>query len=318
MSRSAKPEVSRHLEKLATALFPLEEERADFLRSMTASSAQTPAVLRLSDDTLSLAALPPLPWQPAFVARLGEGQQAGRHPLHDAGGIYCLDMASVFMALPFLSLDLALELVVDACAAPGGKSLLAWRAFRPSLLISNEAIGKRIPALISNLKRCHARPVMVTGSDTSFLAQALERAADLVIVDAPCSGQALLAKGEKAEGAFHPATVNKCAMRQRRILANTATLVRGGGYLAYMTCTFSKEENEEVVSWFLAKNADFMPVSTAALKEYQSGYCAFPAYRLFPHRGEGAGAFTCLLRRHEDAGAAEANLDSLRVAWRQD
>jgi 16S rRNA C967 or C1407 C5-methylase (RsmB/RsmF family) len=75
----------------------------------------------------------------------------------------------------------------------------------------------------------------------------------VVIVDAPCTGQSLLAKGDKALGCFHPVNINKSASRQKRIIANAAQTVAGEGYLAYMTCTFSPEENEQVGEWLMKK-----------------------------------------------------------------
>ena len=79
----------------------------------------------------------------------------------------------------------------------------------------------------------------------------------MVIVDAPCTGQSLLAKGDKALGCFHPVSINKSASRQKRIMANAAQTVAGGGYLAYMTCTFSTEENEQVGEWLMKQFPQF-------------------------------------------------------------
>ncbi len=86
-------------------------------------------------------------------------------------------------------------------------------------------------------------------------------------------------------------------MRQRRVLAAGAACVRPGGNLAYMTCTFSPEENEEVVAWFLARNPGWQAETVASHDEELSSLASFgPAYRLFPHRNVGVGGFTVRLR----------------------
>jgi len=118
----------------------------------------------------------------------------------------------------------------------------------------------------------------------------------VVIVDAPCSGQSLLAKGSQVPGCFHPVTMNKNANRQKRILANSAQIVAPQGYLAYMTCTYAPAENEQVCEWFLNRFPDFQPAVVPHLAPFQSHLTALPCYRLWPHQGLGAGGFTALFQ----------------------
>jgi len=258
---------------------------------------------------------PPLPWQPPFVDRLSATEKPGKHSLHEQGYYYCLDFSSVFAASSLLAIPQSevqpetqqFQLIIDVCAAPGGKSLFALRALQPKTLISNEVIGKRIGALISNLKRCSISEAfaqrtakkIVLSLDSKILAEEIPKAADVVIVDAPCTGQSLLAKGEKAPGCFHPVNINKNANRQKRILANSAQLVAPQGYLAYMTCAYSPEENEQVGEWLLQKFPQFQPVTIPYLKDFQSHVSEFPCYRMFPQSGLGAGAFTMLFQSTE-------------------
>jgi 16S rRNA C967 or C1407 C5-methylase (RsmB/RsmF family) len=254
-------------------------------------------------------------WSPPFVQALEAPQGAGRHPLHEAGDYYCLDLASVFMASVIQAVTPPLRTVLDTCAAPGGKSILAWRLFHPELLISNEVIGKRTAPLIANLRRCGVAPVIVTSADTERLAKSLPRAMDLVLVDAPCSGQSLPAKGVEAGGAFHPATVNMNSNRQKRIAANAARTVAPGGHLAYMTCTFSREENEGVIEWLVRRFPHLQPVAVPVLEAHQSHLAAFPCYRLWPFEGHGAGGFTALLRNTLAGEAEDLDLGRLRIVW---
>ena len=258
-----------------------------------------------------------LSWQPDFVDCVARSERPGAHPLHESGAYYCLDLSSVFCASPLTIVPPGPELNIDMCAAPGGKSISAWRALRPQLLVSNEVIGKRLPALISNLKRCHIAPSIVTCHDTKHFSTVLQAAANLVLVDAPCSGQSLAAKGKDAPSGFHPVTVKRNAQRQRRILATAADAVAGGGHLLYMTCTFSIEENEKIVEWFLAKNSNFESVACPHLEQYRSRITDHHCYRLFPHQHHGAGGFTTLLRRIDDS-AGDFSPDSLRICWKND
>lgn len=302
MSESSKSEPSRLLLKLSQRLFTEEAERLAFCDRLIHPQPLHPCILwrdaKPADQLFE--AEPPQPWQPEFIDRLALGQQPGKHPLHDQGAFYCLDFSSVFAISPLLQLSLPIERVIDVCAAPGGKSIFAWKALHPEMLLSNEVIGKRIGALLSNLKRCRISPSMVLSLDSKILAQEIPGTAQVVLVDAPCSGQSLIAKGGKAPGCFHPVTINNNANRQKRILANSAQLVAGQGYLVYMTCTYSPEENEQVVEWFLDRFPHFQTIAVPHLSDYQSHLTKLPAYRLFPQSGLGAGAFTILLQNTLD------------------
>lgn len=317
--RSAKPaaseaiatEPSRLLLKLADRLFGETADRAAFVQSLGQAQRFAPCLLWLADrpDPFPFAALPPLAMQPAWVDRLDltadqpANRRPGKHPLHEAGAFYCLDFSSVFAASALLAIPDRVDRLVDLCAAPGGKSVFAWRALQPSLLVANEAIGKRIGMLVSNLKRCGLSPAIATCADPETLAQAIPGWADLVIVDAPCSGQSLLAKGEKNPGCFHPLTIGKNANRQKRILANAAALVAPGGWLAYMTCTYAIEENEGATQWLLDRFPHLEPQPVPALEPWRSTHGAFPCYRMFPQEGLGAGSFVVLLRDERNGPA---------------
>lgn len=298
-------EKSNLLIKLSQRLFSDTDEREKFVDALVHPQTFNPCILwcKPRPETLPFAVETPLPWQPEFVDRLAIGERPGQHALHNAGYFYCLDFSSVFAISTLLTLQRPLELVFDMCASPGGKSLFAWVALTPQLLMSNEVIGKRTAALISNLKRCQVTPAIALSLDSKILAEAIAKTAQLVLVDAPCSGQSLIAKGGKAPGCFHPVNLNKNANRQKRILANSAQLVAPQGYLAYMTCTYAAEENEQVSEWFLEKFPQFKPLEVLHLKSYQSHLSEIPCYRIFPQSGLGAGAFTVLFQNTETGEA---------------
>ncbi len=295
---------SKLLVKLSQRLFEDVAEQAQFQQCLLQSQPFAPCILWRDRRPcpVPFALEPPLPWQPAFVDRLALGQKPGQHPLHAEGAFYCLDFSSVFAISPLLLLQPGLERVLDLCAAPGGKSVFAWVALQPLLLLANEVIGKRMGQLVGNLRRCRIQPAIALRFDTQILAEALAKAFPLVLVDAPCSGQSLLAKGGKAEGCFHPLTIRHNAKRQKRILANAAQMIAPQGHLIYTTCTYSLEENEQVIGWLLQRFPQFQPVSVPFLEAFQSHLAAFPCYRMFPQGGLGAGAFTVLLQNTETGG----------------
>jgi 16S rRNA C967 or C1407 C5-methylase (RsmB/RsmF family) len=288
---------SNLLVKLSRRVCPDPADQAAFIAALTQPQPFHPCVLWCHEPPQRpFSPLPPMPWQPSFVDRLPLGEQPGKHPLHGAGYAYCLDFSSVFAASVLGAIAPRPSVVVDVCASPGGKSIFAWRSLQPTVLIANETIGKRIPALRSNLNRCRIGPALSLSADPQVLADLMPQTATVVLVDAPCTGQSLLAKGGTAPGCFHPVTINKNANRQKRILANAAQLVAPGGWVVYMTCAYSPEENEQVGDWFLQRFPQFEPVAVPALTAYQSQLSDRPCYRMFPQGGLGAGAFTLLLR----------------------
>ena len=293
---------SNLLVKLSRSLFNDREQREKFINALIAPQLFHPCILwcRPKPPLVQFCSIPRTTWQPTFVERLAQHEKPGQMLLHKEGYFYCLDFSSVFAASILLTIPQPAGLVLDVCAAPGGKSIFAWKALHPKLLLSNEVIGKRTGMLIANLKRCQIFPSVVFSLDPQVLAQLIPNCIQVVIVDAPCSGQSLLAKRKKAVGCFHPVNINRNANRQKRILANSAKTVSPQGYLAYMTCTYSSEENEEVSEWFLKKFPKFQPLIIPYLSKYQSHLASFPCYRMWPQSNLGAGAFTILFKNMEE------------------
>jgi 16S rRNA C967 or C1407 C5-methylase (RsmB/RsmF family) len=304
---------SNLLLKVARRLFDDADQQAKFIAALVNPQPFSPAILWCQDkpEVSPFAVEIPIYWQPEFVDRLQVGEKPGQHPLHQQGYFYCLDFSSVFAASVLLTINQPVPLVFDMCAAPGGKSVFAWKALQPDLLISNEVIGKRLGMLISNLKRCQIQPSCVVNRDSIIFAQMFAESSNLVLVDAPCTGQSLLAKGEKAPGCFHHTAINKSANRQKRIIANSAQIVAPQGYLVYMTCTYSPEENEQVCEWLLARFPQFQAVEVTHLSKYQSHLTSIPCYRMFPQDGLGAGAFTVLLKNTAEGEIKEVNLEAI-------
>ena len=293
--------LSNNFKKLAGKLFADESERELFTAAVAKAESAAPAIIWLERNKSGspFEALPRAPWQPDFVDALEPDTKAGAHELHEKGNYYCLDLSSVFQAAPLLEIaarEGEIETAIDVCSSPGGKCVLLWRTFKPKVVVANEVIGKRLGGLVSNLNRCKIA-ADVTNSEVEELAEAWPNAFDLVFVDAPCSGQSLVARGVKAPACFHPATINMNSNRQKRILANSGKLVSPGGYLLYTTCTYSTEENEGVLKWFLKRFEEFQTIEVSSLADYRSKFSDDACYRLFPHQGFGAGGFCALLQR---------------------
>ncbi len=308
----------RQLLQLAENLFPDESERAEFLQAMMAGESREQAIVVLQDQA-AVRTFPrqgSLDWQPDWVIRINEGFRPGKHPLHDKGAYYCMDFSSVFAASAMLSIEEAPRRVLDLCASPGGKAIFAWKAFHPELLIANETMRKRTSILINNFDRCQVESGMVGSADPTVWARRAPGYFDLVTVDAPCSGQSLLAKGDQAPGCFSAEMIDMCVGRQRRIMGTAIKCVAPGGHLLYMTCTYTMKENEKVIAWLLERYPTVKAVEVPHLAEFRSPHAEFPCYRLFPQSGYGAGAFVCLLQKPGERPDEVPDLEQVPIIWR--
>ncbi len=251
--------------------------------------------------------LSPLPWSAAGFALPTEAQP-GKHPYH-AAGLYYLQDPSAMAAAEVLAPRPG-ERVLDLAAAPGGKSThLAALMQNQGLLVTNEIHPQRAWDLAENLERCGVQMACITNETSARLAQAWGGFFDRVLLDAPCSGEGMFRKSERARGEWSPEHVMACASRQESILSEAARLVRPGGWLLYATCTFSAEENERTIGRFLQAHLEYAleppPAQagfTPARPDWAPGFEAQHlerALRLWPHRGAPEGHFLALLRRLE-------------------
>lgn len=239
-----------------------------------------------------------------FILR--EQRAIGASPYHHAGMVYMQDPGAMASAS---ALDIEPDWwVADLCAAPGGKSSqVAERLGVGGFLLSNEYVPKRAKIIVGNLERLGVRSAVVTSLDTARLREMYEGVFDLVIVDAPCSGEGMFRKSVEAVEDWSEENVAACARRQKEILDNAKGLVKPGGYLLYSTCTYSPEENEEVVSDFLSKNEDFAlarvkesleKITRPGIREYAKGTSNIEyARRFYPHISDGEGQFLALMQR---------------------
>ena len=228
----------------------------------------------------------------------------GNHPFHHAGMIYVQESAAM---MPAECLDIKPDWkILDMCAAPGGKSTqLKNKLGENGLLVSNEIIPSRCKILVGNIERMGLKNTVVTCASTDKIASAFPHTFDMIMVDAPCSGEGMFRKEEIAIDEWSEENVKKCAERQAEILDNAAKALKNGGYIVYSTCTFSLEENEMVVDKFLSSHPQFeiLPVNEAVRAASEDGIaydghvCEHLRYarRFYPHTGRGEGQFMALL-----------------------
>ena len=244
---------------------------------------------------------------------VSEDAGAGKHPYHHAGAYYMQDpgaMATV-AALPDEIWEREGLKILDLCAAPGGKTtqLAALCAERGGAVLANEYVSARSRILAGNVERMGLDNVLVTNVDSKNIGEWYPSFFDVVVVDAPCSGEGMYRKNDLAISEWSLDNVTMCAARQQEILANAVKTVAGGGYLLYSTCTYSTEENEEIVAWLMETYPDLRLVScgdavtthTADGIDVTDGKMPELALcrRFYPHVSRGEGQFLALLRREE-------------------
>ena len=236
--------------------------------------------------------LEPTPFCPEGFYIPGGVQSLGNHPLHHAGAFY-IQEPSATSAVEMLGVERG-DLVLDLCAAPGGKSTqIGAKLGGTGLLWSNEIVKSRANILLSNIERMGIRNAVVTNSHPEALCEQLSGQFDKVLVDAPCSGEGMFRKHSAAQTEWSEEHVKSCAERQLHILNSARSALKPGGVMVYSTCTFSPEENEGVITRFLADNPDF------SLEDAGVGFgrpAMGLARRILPQDG-GEGHFAARLRR---------------------
>ena len=236
--------------------------------------------------------------------KLLEDIKVGKTPEHHSGMIYMQEL-SAMMPVNFLPLNDD-DWVIDLCASPGGKSIQVANKIPNGVLLSNEIVKSRAGVLNSNIERMGLSNVCVTNNDPKDLEKFFEGVFDAVVVDAPCSGEGMFRKDENARVNWSQANVEACAVRQMAVLETANKLLKTGGYLLYSTCTFSIEEDEQVVADFCAKHDyDIMPLHYPNSEQgvkigvFDTNKCL----RFYPHRFDGEGQFVALLRKNENSNS---------------
>lgn len=245
---------------------------------------------------------------------LEERPQFTFDPLFHAGAYYVQEASSMFIEQAWHTI-LAHEsstaeasstppargaggVVLDLCAAPGGKSTL-WRSLLPdgSLLVANEPIRQRAQVLAENLTKWGHPDVVVTSAYPEEFAP-LGSFFDVIAADVPCSGEGMFRKDEQAREEWSPEAVIACAERQWGIISDVWPALKQGGYLVYSTCTFNAEEDERMVAR-ICRELGAAPIQLPPIGEglVVSEY----GIHFYPHKVKGEGFFISLLRKTSEA-----------------
>lgn len=289
-----------------------EELGADMAgTAIDALEAQPSVSIRLNPSKLAECPFPsavPVPWSP-FGYILEERPSFTLDPLFHAGCYYVQDSSAMFAGHVFRRILPMLEpgaAVLDLCAAPGGKSTDLAASLRERFgdnftLLANEVMHSRFGTLRANLETwgdvrcgCVSRDPSAFGDTPLF---------DVILADVPCSGEGMFRKDPRAVQEWSPETVEFCAARSRRILADIWPALKPGGYLIYSTCTFNRRENDGTAEWIASElGAEILPP-----EDFPPTVTTKHGNLLLPGLVPGEGQYVSLLRK---AG----NLDSMRRA----
>ena len=231
-------------------------------------------------------------------------------PALHAGCFYVQEPSSmIYESLVSPLFDMPVK-ALDLCAAPGGKSISILEALpEGSLLVANEYVAQRAAVLKENLIKWGRTEKIVTNSHPRQL-EALPGEFDLVAVDAPCSGEGMFRKDPEAARVWSPEKSAACAKQQREIISQAARMLRPGGLLLYSTCTFSPEENEQIIAGLLRERQDMRLMDLEGYEGFGAGRPDLAdgnpdlvkCVRIWPHRMAGEGHFLALLQKEGEAG----------------
>lgn len=270
-------------------------------------SSTSPVSIRLNPN--KAAALPfegmmPIEWSP-YGRYLPDRPIFTLDPLFHAGAYYVQEAGSMLIdelirSIPTRETPLN---VLDLCAAPGGKSLgLLDSIARNGILVANEPVSSRNDALRHNLSRWGRSNVIVTQSEARHFSP--KQRFDVILIDAPCSGEGLFRKDHAARGEWTPERAQACVVRQQQILTDIFPALKPGGYMIYSTCTYNPAENDECLSEFISENP-VQPIGvTPPSNVVQTRY----GWQAFPHRISGEGFYCALLQKDGDWSANDHDI----------
>lgn len=187
--------------------------------------------------------------------------------------------------------------ILDLSAAPGGKSthILSYLD-NTGLLVSNEISKKRSKILVENIERFGARNVLVTNESAERLKKHFKYYFDVIVFDGPCSGEGMFRKDPNAINYWSEDYPLECSKLQKSILKDCMDMLADGGKLVYSTCTWSKEENEDVVSWLLENYPELELVMIPKLNGMVEGLGYSETARMYPHQFRGEGQFVAVFQ----------------------
>ncbi|MFN4083228.1 MAG: methyltransferase RsmF C-terminal domain-like protein [Bacteroidia bacterium] len=229
---------------------------------------------------------------------LNQRPQFTADPLFAAGAYYVQEISSMFLChvVNYLKQTYDIKKALDLCAAPGGKTTILQSVLpKNSMIIANEIIKSRVSTLVQNIQKWGLANTIVTNNSSEDFLELIDFF-DLVLVDAPCSGEGLFRKQPKAAEKWSLENVKLCSLRQQKILHHAINTLKPSGFLIYSTCTFNKTENEEIIH-FLIKEYGFSKVTIPIEPNWQIVEIEEACYRFLPHLTVGEGLFMAIIQK---------------------
>lgn len=221
-------------------------------------------------------------------------------PAYLGGYIYPQEASSMIMDLIVTQIGISSESVIlDLCAAPGGKSIGLLSTLPHSLIVANEIDGKRLAPLKQNLTRWGSPYSVITHNKPLDFGTYCHNMFDVILIDAPCSGEGMCRKDDQIWNMWSPKLVDICATRQKQIIFDSLPALKNGGYLIYSTCTFNAQENEDIVAWAQndigLKTVDIDVSSIKGITKTQ-----LSSIHMLPHEIQGEGLTVSILQKPVD------------------
>ncbi|HKL10820.1 MAG TPA: RsmB/NOP family class I SAM-dependent RNA methyltransferase [Clostridia bacterium] len=260
-----------------------------------------------------------VPWDDnGFIYDI-EKCKPSKHPLYHAG-LYYIQEPSAMAPANLLSPEPG-DAVLDLCAAPGGKSVQLSSMINDSgLLVCNDINPKRVRALIRNMEWFGLKNVVILNEEPAKMAGMWKSSFDCVLVDAPCSGEGMFRRDSKAAANWEQYEGKVCTDVQSEIIRAASGMLMENGRLVYSTCTFSRSENEEIISDFINENNRF-EMGTIPDSWRISGELALDAAdvvsgfgRIWPHMHRGEGHFMAKIHCGKATGALKSEFHKARKA----
>ncbi len=230
-------------------------------------------------------------------------------PLWHAGAYYVQEASSMFLhyALKQIAPNAGSVHVLDLCAAPGGKTTLLANYFKTGLVVANETIKNRNAILVENTIKWGADNIVVTQNDPSHF-KALPQFFDILLIDAPCSGSGLFRKDPEAIEHWSEDAVQHCSIRQSRIIEDSIDCLKEGGYLIYSTCSYSMQEDENILDKISAMqgmvSVDLNIGNDWDIIQSESPVHHCNGYRFYPDKVKGEGFFLAVFKKEMDSNSS--------------
>lgn len=244
-----------------------------------------------------------------------KSEKPAKHPYYFAG-LYYIQEPSAMTTASLLPIEEG-DVVLDLCAAPGGKSTeLAAKLKGTGLLVTNDISNSRAKALLKNIEIFGVGNALVTSEPPNELAKRFPAFFDKILIDAPCSGEGMFRKQNNMTKAWESNGVDLFVGLQRSILKEAVMMLKPGGTIIYSTCTFSKEENEQSIEYLLSLDDSLSIEELPLIEGFDKGHPEWgltnneeltKCRRLWPHRIEGEGHFVAMVKKAENDTTAPFN-----------